>query len=256
MEARFDRDHFAFERWWIHLSNRMAIRAVQIWMRRAFSLVPTKLFTLRFCFSALKEQLDLPAVFVDGRDGGGAELHQVGQQLDLPLAGRIPHRHAPKRKRAVSSGFVSGELNQLVGQNTAVLRNGCFFQDLLCGVVLEPGDEVNLPFRPPAKQPIVVVTAIHGHEGAGMEGKRKRFRQLHIATARFGDQDVAGHVIVVIEQNMSLHAPFRSAELRPGEELQAKADGRGVEREQFVFEPELAFAPPQSLLSRKRPSAV
>jgi hypothetical protein len=33
----------------------MAIKAVQIWMRKAFSLVPTKLFTLRFCLSALKK---------------------------------------------------------------------------------------------------------------------------------------------------------------------------------------------------------
>jgi hypothetical protein len=42
------------ERWCSHLSRRMAIRAVQIWMRKAFSLVPTKLFSLRFYWIALK----------------------------------------------------------------------------------------------------------------------------------------------------------------------------------------------------------
>jgi hypothetical protein len=54
IDARLDRDHLALERWCSHFSSRIAIKAVQIWMRRAFSLVPTKLFTLRFCLSALK----------------------------------------------------------------------------------------------------------------------------------------------------------------------------------------------------------
>src|ERR1700733_8035536 len=67
MEARLDRDHLAFDRWCTHFSRRMAIRAVQIWMRRAFSLVPTKLFTLRFCFNALKNSCRV-------RDWRGADL--------------------------------------------------------------------------------------------------------------------------------------------------------------------------------------
>ena len=54
MEARLDSDHFAFDRWWSHFRSSRAIKAVQIWIRKAFSLVPTKLFTLRFCLSALK----------------------------------------------------------------------------------------------------------------------------------------------------------------------------------------------------------
>ena len=45
----------------------MAIKAVQIWMRKAFSLVPTKVFTLRFCLSALKNRCRV-------RDWRGAEL--------------------------------------------------------------------------------------------------------------------------------------------------------------------------------------
>src|SRR5277367_1045776 len=94
MEARLDSDHLALERWCNHLSSSIAIRAVQIWMRRAFSLVPTKLFTLRFCFKRFEEQFDLPAVFVNSRNGGSAELHQVRQQLDLAFADCVPHHHA------------------------------------------------------------------------------------------------------------------------------------------------------------------
>ena len=57
MEARFDSDHRAFDRWWSHLSGRMAIKAVQIWIRKAFSLVPTNALTFEVLLDPFKEQL-------------------------------------------------------------------------------------------------------------------------------------------------------------------------------------------------------
>ena len=45
MEARLESDHPAFDRWCSHLSRSRASKAVQIWMRSAFSVVPTKLLT-------------------------------------------------------------------------------------------------------------------------------------------------------------------------------------------------------------------
>ena len=53
MEARLEKDHFALERWCSHFNSSMAISAVQIWISSAFRLVPTKLFTFKFCLSAL-----------------------------------------------------------------------------------------------------------------------------------------------------------------------------------------------------------
>ena len=55
----------------------MAISAVQIWMYSAFSLVPTKVLTFRFCFRALKKQLDLPAVFVNCRQVDGTKFKVI-----------------------------------------------------------------------------------------------------------------------------------------------------------------------------------
>ena len=55
MEARLESDHPAFDRWCSHLSRSRASKAVQIWMRSAFSVVPTKLLTRKFCLSALKK---------------------------------------------------------------------------------------------------------------------------------------------------------------------------------------------------------
>ena len=49
MEARLESDHPAFDRWCSHLSRSRASKAVQIWMRSAFSVVPTKLLTRKHC---------------------------------------------------------------------------------------------------------------------------------------------------------------------------------------------------------------
>src|SRR5450432_1575447 len=143
IEARLDNDHLALERWWSHLSSRMAIKAVQIWMRRAFSLVPTKDLTFKFCLSALKNisiSQNLPAVFVDGGDGRGAKLLQVGQQFDLALVDGVPHHHTPQQAGTVVLGLYAGEPNQLVGADMPVGRNRCFFQQFVRGIVLQPRD--------------------------------------------------------------------------------------------------------------------
>ncbi len=52
------------------------IRAVQIWMRRAFSLSPTKVLTFRFCFQRLEEEF--------------LEIRSIGFQLTPPHGGRRP----------------------------------------------------------------------------------------------------------------------------------------------------------------------
>ena len=51
----FENDQPAFDPWCSHLITSRATRAVQIWMRRALSLTPIKVLTLRFCFRVLKK---------------------------------------------------------------------------------------------------------------------------------------------------------------------------------------------------------
>ena len=71
----------------------------------------------------LEKQFDLPALFVDGGDGGGAELQQIGEQHDLSLVIRIPNYHAAQRSGAVGLSLGAGESDDLVGADIAVLRN-------------------------------------------------------------------------------------------------------------------------------------
>lgn len=69
---------------------------------------------------------------------------------------------------------------------------------------------------------------------------------------RLGDVDKRRHVVVVIEKHVNLYTALRTSVVRPREQRQAERDGRRVEREQLVFEPELRL--PRSQM-RHRPEA-
>ena len=123
--------------------------------------------------------------------------------------------------------------------------------DRVSGIVLEPCDEINFLGCPIAEQFVVVITAIHHDDGAGVE--RKGIGHFHVATPGFGDQDVARQIIVVVQQHVSLNAALGPAELRPRKHLDAQADRCRIERQQLVFKTELSLAQPQALFLAKPP---
>src|SRR5580704_11201184 len=71
----------------------------------------------------LEKQLDLPALFVDGGNRGGAEFQQVGEQDDFPLVVGIPNYDAAQRAGTVGQGLNAGEANDLVSTNITILRS-------------------------------------------------------------------------------------------------------------------------------------
>ena len=55
MATRFDIDQPSVERNFKYFRIRMAINAVQIWVNKAFRLVPTNVLIFRFCLIVLKK---------------------------------------------------------------------------------------------------------------------------------------------------------------------------------------------------------
>src|ERR1039458_998011 len=90
------------------------------------------------------------------------------------------------------------------------------------------------------EQSVVVIPAIHRHDGAGVESEG--VGHLDITASGFGDQHVARQVIVVVQQDVRLDAALGPAKLGPREQLQAQRNSGRVEREQLVLEPELLLA--------------
>src|SRR5450755_4352660 len=112
----------------------MAIKAVQIWMRRAFSLVPTKVFSLRFCLSALKNSCRV-------RDWRGADLARF-----QPLPIRTAREVFPQAAHPVS--FVERVMGP-VGRRPLSLPLPSPGQRLDFPVPIQPQDVVEVLITPP-----------------------------------------------------------------------------------------------------------
>jgi len=151
------------------------------------------------------------------------------------------------RRSRQGQSFLSldaSEADQLVRPNVAVLRNHTLLYHLVHRIFLQACDKVDFLCGPLAEQPVVAVSAIHGDDGAGVEGEG--VGHLDITAFGFGDEHVARQVIIVVQQNVSLDAALSPAELGPRKQLQAQRNGGRVEGQQLVFEAELLFARAQS----------
>jgi hypothetical protein len=78
-----------------------------------------------------------------------------------------------------------------------------------------------------AKQRVVVVAAVHGDDGTGIQSER--IGQLDVAAFGLGEQHVGGQIVVVIEQHVRRHTALGTAEFGPRKQVQAESDGGGIE---------------------------
>src|SRR4051794_35701337 len=135
----------------------------------------------------------------------------------------IPDNHAPEHGRAVIVSFAADESDQVVGPDIPVLRNGTLRRYLVSGILLQTGDEIDFLGGPLAKQRVIVIAAIHHHDGAGIQ--REDASHLDVAASGLSDQHIARQVIVVVEQHMGFDTAFGLAESGPWKHLQAERDG-------------------------------
>jgi len=112
---------------------------------------------LELLLEGLEEQFDLPAIAVDGGDGGGAEVEVVGQQHQLAVVGLVPDDDAPERVGALLARLGPGQADVFVGADGAVGRQRLVVDDPIVGVALEAGDEEDAGRGPVAEQLVVVV---------------------------------------------------------------------------------------------------
>ena len=125
---------------------------------------------LQVLLERLKEQLDLPAILIDGGDGGRAEAVMIGekhQNVSRVLADRL---NPAQQMRTLVLGTCAGQADGLIRDDVPVLRHRVFLDHLEQGVVFHAGDEIDAGIRPFGEQPVVVVAPVINHDGAGCEG--------------------------------------------------------------------------------------
>ena len=69
---------------------------------------------LEVLFEGLEEHLDLPSIFINGADSGGAEDQVIGQKNDVAVIHLVPHHHAPEKMGAFDVGLGTAQPNDLV----------------------------------------------------------------------------------------------------------------------------------------------
>jgi len=185
----------------------------------------------------LEEELDLPAVLVDGGDGGGSEVEVVGQKDKFPFVDIVPDDHTAELVGAVAPCFVVGELDDLVGDDVPACGHDSALDNVISGVCSHPGDEENALADPSGEHAVVVVTGIHDEDGIFRQGKE--LGKPDIGYGSFGEKCEGGKVSVVVEEQMEFDGSFDPGVVGPREQGETEHYDGGVEGQELVLEPEL-----------------
>lgn len=195
---------------------------------------------LQVLLEGFEEEFNLPPLAIDFGKGGGPEFEMVGEQHDFTLVVGIPYHDAAQGMRAFGFGIDSGEADDFVGQDVAVVRYGPAFDDLVHRVVLHAGDEEDALDNPGGELQVVVVRAVHDDDGTRRQAQQ--VQNLRVVAFGFRNQDEGRHVVIVVQQDMRFDAALGAPEPRPGEQAQAQGYGGRIQRQEFVLEPELVLA--------------
>ena len=192
---------------------------------------------LEVLLERLEEDLYLPAVLVYGGYGGGCQREVVGQENEFFVMSFVPYHHPAQDMRALIPCPDAGKSDLLVCEDVAIDRDFPFLHDLINGIVLHPGDEVDAGACPGGEQGVVVVPLVHGDDGASCE--RHLASNSDVVLLPVGDVGIGGKIPIMIQQEMQLNSPFSCPELCPGEHAQTQRYGGTVEGKQLIFESEL-----------------
>src|SRR5882762_7246927 len=92
-------------------------------------------------FDPTKEQLDLPAVFVDRGDGQRVEFEVIGEENQSQTGLWIDKTDTSQGLRVTAPAFGGVEPDALVAPQSAARSDGPRLDHVIAGVGLEPGDK-------------------------------------------------------------------------------------------------------------------
>ena len=192
---------------------------------------------LQSLFQGLEKQFYFPALLVNSRDGPGRQTHIIGDEQQRHLFFLDP-RFDPPQLRLASKLLLAGQRDHVVAHDLGALRHRQAFHDSVFGVILEPGDEIDLCAR--QRQPAVEVgiAALKDDQRTGREGDLARL--LDLGLLALGDDGVTGQTAVMVENQVQFQSALGRLVARPIEALGAQLDHARVKAQQLVLEAELA----------------
>ena len=126
-------------------------------------------FDAKVLLDPLKEELDLPAGFVDLRDHNGADLEVVGYEDQAFSGFCIQKAYSAQVATVEAFGFRSVETDRLIGSQSSGLVYRARFANVVFHVDLRPGHEERQSRMNPIETGEIDVSAIHYIESSSFE---------------------------------------------------------------------------------------
>ena len=185
---------------------------------------------MQMLLDTLEEQLNLPALAVQFRDGQRVfDCEVVGQEaIDLPGLKVLIHNKS-QRIGILPGRVISGESDGLVVKNAGTFVDRSGLKDLIGHVVLGPRDKVRSLLLE------VLVKLLEGdvllvHQVESTRFDRYLIHHFGIVDLAGSEQDKGGDRASQVHQRMHLEGSLAMVELRPGAQLQTQLNGAAVER--------------------------
>ena len=199
-------------------------------------LTPDEGLDLQMLFERLEQEFDLPALPIDGGNGTGSQMHEVGQEGEPSLLLLIPDDHLPQGDRTPVGRMRTGQTNHLIDQHRTACRHGALLQNFIEHVGAWPCDKSYRADRPAMIQGIVEIAAIDRHDGAWCKGEL--LGDAHIVGVTISHEGPAGQTALMIQLQMEFHGALAPLESGPIEHRGTELNDRGVEGSHGVLEPE------------------
>jgi hypothetical protein len=127
----------------------------------------------------------------------------VGQKLNDLFTFLVPDLDSSQLAGIFMMNIESHHLDDLVAQDVSMLGKRPLLQNPVTGVILLPGDEVNIAFVPSPKELVIDIPSVDCHNRT----RRKSHRpgNLHLVDLAFGDVSKYRQVSVMVLKQMEFH---------------------------------------------------
>ena len=195
-----------------------------------------------------EEEFNLPALSVKFRYGYCLKSEIIGQESIYIVGVVVLVDYHPHHIWIALGNNRPSEPNALVADETSLLVNFPFLNDLKAHVVFSPGDIIRLPeLKVVVKPPEIHIPLVHQVVSTCLNGQH--VKSVHVIDLALAQPDECRDGTSQVKQSMHLEGSLVMMELGPGTEFQAEFNGAAVERIHHLVEAKTEVVTPVQSLS-------
>ena len=186
-----------------------------------------KRFDAEVLLDPFKEQLDLPATFVEVGDAQGGQVEVIGEEDEALLGCGVDEADAPEFGWVVALAFGDSQTDDLVAAQPCPFVHRTGLADVESKVALGSGDEKSFRLLDEVKPAKIDVAAVHDIDASRLEGQLVEHLDVGCASVCNADEHWDG--AAQVHQRMQFDSGLGLSEIRPGKGAQTQVDGAGIQ---------------------------